>query len=138
MLKVHTTKLGSLAVLCVDGKIVRGETDALRSAVLSQLDTSVVVLDLAHVNTIDAGGLGVMLELREETESRGIEFRLAHVTQLVRCILELTKLDSVFKMSGKELPGAAMSTCLDKIWELTAIRLPTARATGPSPRFGVD
>ena len=101
MLKVHTTKLGSLAVLCVDGKLVRGETDPLRRAVLSQLDTSVVVLDLAHVNTIDAAGLGVILELREESESRGIEFRLAHVTRLVRRILELTKLDSVFKMCTK-------------------------------------
>ncbi len=93
---------------CIEGKIVRGDTDALRSAVLALADTSVVVLDLAHVNTIDAGGLGVMLELREQTESRGIEFRLENVTQLVRRILEITKLDSVFRISGSDLPDAAI------------------------------
>ena len=100
MLKVHTAKFGNVALLCVEGRIVRGETDALRNAVLAQVDTNVVVLDLAHVNTIDAGGLGVMLELRAETESRGIDFRLEHVTQLVRRILEITKLDSVFDLSS--------------------------------------
>ncbi|HEX6719454.1 MAG TPA: STAS domain-containing protein [Pyrinomonadaceae bacterium] len=108
MLKVHTTKFGNVALLCVQGKIIRGETDALRSAVLAQADTSVVVLDLAHVNTIDAGGLGVMLELREQIESRGIEFRVENVTQLVKRILEITKLDSVFRISGSDLPYAAI------------------------------
>jgi len=108
MVKVHDTKFGNVALLCVEGKIVRGETDALRRAVLAQVDASVVVLDLARVNIIDAGGLGVMLELREYTESRGVEFRLENVTKLVRRILEITRLDSVFKMSGNNLPDVAI------------------------------
>ena len=72
MLSIHTTKLGNVAVLFVQGQIVRGETDALRSTVLAQVDASAVVLDLAKVNTIDAGGLGVMLELREQLSQRGL------------------------------------------------------------------
>jgi len=97
MLKVHTTKLGKVAVLYVQGKIVSGETELLRRAVLAQADASVIVLDLARVNTIDAGGLGVMLELREHTQSRGIEFRLKNVTRLVRHVLEITHLNEVFE-----------------------------------------
>jgi anti-anti-sigma factor len=81
---------------------------ALHSAVLAQVDASVVVLDLARVNTIDAGGLGVMLELREHTESKGIELRLENVTKLVRQILEITKLDSVFEISGNNRPDVAI------------------------------
>jgi anti-sigma B factor antagonist len=99
MLQVHTKKSGNVTVLCLDGKLVRGETDALDRAVIAQADASVVVLDLARVNTVDASGLGVMLKLREHTESRGIELRLRNVTQLVKRILEITKLDSVFEMS---------------------------------------
>jgi len=99
MLKVQTTNFGNVAVLCVQGRIVRGETEALRNAFLSQLHASAVVLDLARVNTIDAGGLGLMLELREYAESRGIEFRLRSVTRLVNRILEITRLDSVFKVA---------------------------------------
>src|SRR5215470_10980128 len=118
MVKVHDTKFGNVALLCVEGKIVRGETDALRSAVLSQVDASVVVLDLACVNTIDAGGLGVMLELREYTVKRGVEFRLANVTKLVRRILEITKLDSVFKVSGSDLPDVAIHRHPDIVSEM--------------------
>ena len=101
MLSIHTTKLGNVAVLFVQGQIVRGETDALRSTVLAQVDASAVVLDLAKVNTIDAGGLGVMLELREHTQSKGIEFRLKNVTRLVCGVLEITRLSSVFDVRPK-------------------------------------
>jgi len=97
MLKVHTTKSGNVSVVCVQGKIVRGETDTLRNAVLSESNASAMVLDLGRVSIIDAGGLGVLLELRERTESRGIEFRLRNVTKLVRQVLEITRLDSVFQ-----------------------------------------
>ena len=108
MLSVHTTKLGNVAVLFVQGQIVRGETDALCRTVLAQVDASAVVLDLAQVNTIDAGGLGLMLELREHTQSRGIEFRLKNVTRLVRRVLEITNLNSVFEVTPEleDLPRA--------------------------------
>ena len=99
MLKFFTNKKGNVVVLSVQGRVVRGETERLRAAVASLADASVIVLDLARVNTIDAGGLGVMLELRECAESRGIEFQLKNVTKLVRRILEVTKLDSVFDVT---------------------------------------
>jgi len=109
MLKVHTTNFGSVAVLCVQGRIVRGELDVLRNAVLAQRKVNVVVLDLARVSMIDAGGLGVLLELRQHTESRDIEFRLKNVTKLVRQVLEITRLDTVFDISvGKEVPLARL------------------------------
>ena len=120
MLKVHITRLGNVAHLYVAGRIIRGETDALRDAVLAQADAGVVVVNLARVNTIDAGGLGVMLELREQTESNGIEFRLEHVTQLVRRILEITKLDTVFKISASYLPAAAITRKAGMVFEMTA------------------
>src|SRR5262245_53735459 len=100
MLKVHTTNSPNVAVLCVQGRIVRGETEVLRNAVLAQRRVSVVVLDLARVNMIDAGGLSLLLELRQYTEASGIEFRLNHVTNLVRQVLEITRLDTVFDISG--------------------------------------
>jgi anti-anti-sigma factor len=116
MLSVQATRLGNVAVLFVQGKIVRGETDALRRTVLAQVDASAVVLDLAQVNTIDAGGLGVMLELREHTQSRGIEFRLKNVTRLVRRVLEITHLNEVFEgttdlkvLSPRTAHGAALA-----------------------------
>src|SRR6266852_6181002 len=107
MLRVHAKNLGSVAILCLQGRMVRGENAALRNAVHSQSEVSAVVLDLARVSTIDAGGLGVMLELREQTQSKGIDFKLMNVTKLVSGVLEITRLNSVFEVtSGAEILAA--------------------------------
>ena len=104
MLKVQSRKLGNVAFLCMQGQIVRAETDVLRNAVRSQSDArsdvSTLVLDLARVSTVDAGGLGVMLQLREQVQSKGIGFKLMNVSKLVGKVLEVTHLDSVFEFTS--------------------------------------
>ncbi len=108
MLKVHAKRLGTVAILCLQGRVVQGEIATLHNAVLSQSEVSAVVLDLARVSTIDAGGLGAMLELRKQTESRGIAFKLVNVTKLVSRLLEITRLNSVFEItSGAEILSAS-------------------------------
>jgi anti-anti-sigma factor len=102
MLKIHSKTLGKVSILCLQGRIVTGETATLRDAVLSQSDASMVVLDLARVTGIDAGGLGAMLELREQTQANGIEFRLRNVTKLVQQVFEITRLNSVFENFSEE------------------------------------
>lgn len=107
MLKVYVKNLGDVAILCVQGRVVRGETAALRKAVHSQTGARAVILDLARVSTVDAGGLGVLLELREQTHLRGIDFKLMNVTRLVSGVLEITRLNSVFEFtSGSEIMSA--------------------------------
>lgn len=104
MLKVRARKLGKVAFLCMQGQIVNGGTDALRNAVHSQSeaqsDVSTIVLDLALVSTVDAGGLGVMLELREQVQAKGIGFKLMNVSKLVGRVLEISRLDSVFEVTS--------------------------------------
>ena len=99
MLKVHTEKLGGTVILRLRGRIVTGQTAALSDAVDCQSDAGAVVLDLARVNGIDAGGLGVMLGLREQLQPKGIEFRLINVTRLVQQVLEIARLESIFEIS---------------------------------------
>ncbi len=104
MLKVHARNLGNVAFLCMQGQIVTGETEALRKGVVlqseAQTDVSTVVLDLARVSTVDARGLGVMLELREQVQSKGIGFKLMNVSKLVSKVLEVTRLSSVFEVTS--------------------------------------
>ncbi|HEV7398221.1 MAG TPA: STAS domain-containing protein [Pyrinomonadaceae bacterium] len=99
MLLVQAKKLGSVAVLSVKGRIVIGETETLRKAVSSLNQVSAVILDLAQVPTVDARGLGVLLELREQVESNGIRFELTHLTSWVNKVLEITRLDTVFQIT---------------------------------------
>src|SRR5262245_22849554 len=104
MLKIYARNLGNVAVLCLEGRIVNGETSVLREAVASQR-ANAVVLDLSRVNTIDASGLGLMLELRKQTELRGARFKLMNVSQFVRRVFEITRLDTVFEVIPKGEPA---------------------------------
>ena len=110
MLKVQARNLGSVAILRLDGQIVNGETDVLRHAVRELSETSVVKLDLASVTTVDAGGLGAMLELREWTQAKGIRLELMNVTKRIGTLLALTRLDSVFQIAKRAefLPTIAL------------------------------
>jgi anti-sigma B factor antagonist len=99
MLQIHIKNLETFTILCAEGQIVTGETDVLRAAFQSLPNTRRVVLDLAKVNIVDAHGLGVLLELRQRTHARGTRFELMNVSQPLRRIFEITRLDSVFDIT---------------------------------------
>jgi len=102
MLKVHIRNLGTIAILCLQGRIIRGETDSLFKAVHSQTGVRVVILDLGMVIMVDAGGLSVLLKLREQIQANGADLKLMNVTKLVSGVLEITRLNSVFKVASTE------------------------------------
>jgi anti-anti-sigma factor len=103
MLNATAQKLGDSTVLRCQGRIVFGDAYAiLRNAVLRQTHTRTLILDLAQVDRIDAGGLGVLLGLREWACSHAIRFQLMNVMNPVERVLELTKLDHVFEFCSVE------------------------------------
>jgi anti-anti-sigma factor len=103
MLNATAQKLGDSTVLRCQGRIVIGDAYAiLRSAVLRQTHTRTLILDLAQVDRIDAGGLGVLLGLREWACSHAIRFQLMNVMNRVEHVLELTKLDRVLEFCSVE------------------------------------
>ena len=110
MLKVQANNLGTAAVIRLQGQIVSFEAYHLRHAMHSLSKVTSVKLDLAGVTAVDAGGLGAMLELREQAEAKGIRFELMNVTRQIRMLLELTRLDTVFQIAtGIEFFPAAAS-----------------------------
>jgi anti-sigma B factor antagonist len=118
MLKITVQKLGDTSILRCHGRIVAGDAGSiLRNAVLSQRQITMIVIDLARVERIDAGGLGVLLGLRESARSNAIMFKLMNATKRVEEILELTHLHRVFEFcSVRELfcllhRAAAMLSC---------------------------
>jgi len=103
MLNATSQKLGDSTVLRCQGRIVIGDAYAiLRNAVLRQTHTRTLILDLAQVDRIDAGGLGVLLDLREWACSHAIRFQLMNVTDQVEHVLELTKLDRILEFCSVE------------------------------------
>ena len=103
MLNATAQKLGDSTVVRCQGRIVIGDAyRILRDAVLRKTHNRMLVLDLARVDRIDAGGLGVLLSLREWAYSHAIRFRLMNVMNQVELVLELTKLDRVFEFCSVE------------------------------------
>lgn len=99
MLNVHAKNLGNVAILSLRGQIVHGEAAVLRAAVQSLSGISTVKLDLASVATIDAGGLGALLELREQAESKSVRFEIMNVSKQIARVFQITRLDTVFNIT---------------------------------------
>ena len=101
MLKVHAKKLDAVEVLCLEGQIVNGDTEILRRAVDLASGASDIILDLSNVRIVDAHGLGVLLQLREQTSARGAHFELMNVSEPLYKIFEMTRLNTVFEINPR-------------------------------------
>ncbi len=100
MLNVTVQKLGNVAILRCQGRIVRGRETAILCAAVQQHRRD-VILDLRKVDAIDAAGIGVLVSL----QAAGIYLRLMAPSEQVREILRLTKLDSIFEICESESIG---------------------------------
>jgi anti-anti-sigma factor len=106
MLRAYAQNSGKMSILYLQGQIVNGETDTLRTAVESLFAGGVIILDFSRVSRIDAHGLGVLLALREQAEANAIDFKLTRVPKLVQQVLQMTRLDAVFEIaSAEEVPS---------------------------------
>ena len=98
MLDLHIEKIGDLAVVECEGRVVRSEAAfKLREAVTSLRKARIIVLDLSEVRAIEDGGLGMLLFLKRWAYDHDIQFKLFNPTGSVRDRLALvnsiTKLD---------------------------------------------
>jgi anti-anti-sigma factor len=70
----------------------------LRDVVETLPSSSSVVLDLSHVSMMDAHGLGVLLHLRKQAEARDMRLELLNVSEQLRELFRMTRLDAVFQI----------------------------------------
>ena len=98
MVSLTTQNLGKVTLLRCAGRIVAGDEDRLRYAVLTHRYNRIVVLDLAEVSAMDAAGLGMLISLRAWASATGKELRLLNLTPRVQAVLELTNLMSAFEV----------------------------------------
>ena len=97
MLTVPVHNLAGIVVLRCQGRLVRGEESALLCAAVRQYGRE-VVLDLTDVNSIDAAGIGALVSL----QAAGIYLKLMNPSDLVRTLLRITGLRSVFEICGEQ------------------------------------
>lgn len=101
MLNVRSRNMRNVTVLYLQGQIVSGETGVLNQTFDSISERKAVILDFAQVTVLDAHGLGVMLELRERAQTKGVRFKLMNVPKLINRVLEISQLDTVFEIGRR-------------------------------------
>jgi len=101
MISLTVQTEGKVIVFQCHGRILtREDTGQFRDAVLSRKGPHISVLDMAEVESIDAGGLGLLVDLYTRTLSTGIELKLVNITRRVQHVLALTNLDRVLETSS--------------------------------------
>ena len=98
MLTVTTQTVADTVILHCRGRLVRGEESALLCAAVRHHGRD-VVLDLAQVTAIDAAGIGALVSL----QAAGIYLKLMGPTEMVRDVLRLTGLESLFEICQADL-----------------------------------
>ncbi len=104
-LKFQVECLQDLAVVRCSGRMVRGAAlDQFRRRIeqlMEQLErVRVLVLDVAAVEQLDAGGLGTLLQVRRWATQRSVKVKLANPPAFFRRLLEATHLTSMFEISS--------------------------------------
>ncbi|MFZ0284353.1 MAG: hypothetical protein WAL32_03930 [Terriglobales bacterium] len=84
MLNLHAERIGDVAIIECDGRIVQSDAAfALRNSVMSQADARIILLDLSGVYTIEGGGLGMLMFLERWAYDHDIRFKLFNPTKSV-------------------------------------------------------
>src|SRR5690242_7081353 len=120
MFTVAVENTGNVAILRCAGRIVRGEAvSSLRNVVTSRTNMRIVVLDIACVEVLDAGGLSALLSLNEWTRNQGIQLKIVGPSPFIRRIFAITQLDHVLDISSLDqalqmlrYPVASERACL--------------------------
>jgi anti-anti-sigma regulatory factor len=89
MMQVHTDRVGDVAVVQCEGRLVRSDSAfRLRDEVISQSDARAIVLDLSEVNALEGGGLGMVMFLQRWAHDHDIQMKLFNPSAPVRSRLE--------------------------------------------------
>jgi anti-anti-sigma regulatory factor len=101
MLSIHSDRIGDVAVLQCEGRIVRSDAAfQLRDEVTAQLNARVIVLDLSEVTSIEGGGLGMLLFLERWALDHEIDLKVFNPSNSVRHRLEQAQEVMDFEISS--------------------------------------
>jgi anti-sigma B factor antagonist len=108
-LSLDTREVGRVTIVRCNGRIVAGsESDSLRAHVAWLLrDRRAIVLHLGEVGFIDSSGLGTMVRALTSTRQARGDLKLCNVPEMVRKVLEMSRLTTVFDTHESEEQAVA-------------------------------
>lgn len=108
--KIDERRVGAVTILDLDGELrAGGSRDALHDAIgrLSGEGRNQILLNLARLSAIDAGGLGELLQSNVELNKGGGQLKLLRPARALREMMSVTKLLNVFDIYESESEAVA-------------------------------
>jgi anti-anti-sigma factor len=111
MLRINIERNDGTATLYCTGRLVFGlETETLRSITKSRSERA-LVFDLAGIETVDASGLGALVELQHWATRCGRKLSFVNASDFVSRLLMLTRLDCVLNISPRAASQIQQEQC---------------------------
>ncbi len=104
-LKINMREANGVFILSPEGRIGVGEeANALRDRVKALLadGKKKVVLNMNGVTLMDSAGLGTLVGLHHSAHSCGASLRLCNLSHMLKELLQITRLLTVFAVSESE------------------------------------
>ena len=114
-MSIRSTREGDHVVVSVEGKLIAGNRQQLRDAVLPEIDRGArhFTIDFADTGYIDSAGLGALVSLSKRIRESDGTLRLTNLNEDLRTLFELTKLDTLFTLtSGDGLADSGVTADL--------------------------
>lgn len=92
----ETRQEDGFTIVAVSGEVDLSWSSDIRSAVLDALQSQRVLVELRDVTYIDSSGIAALVEGFQTARGQNKVFGLLAISQPVRAVLELARLDQVF------------------------------------------
>jgi len=94
-------ELNGITIVEVGGELIVGNRHELKEKVIERLEAGdrQFLIDFTSSSYIDSSGLGVLVSLSKKIRESGGVLRLAGLSDDLRTLFELTKLDTLFQIA---------------------------------------
>ncbi len=98
-MSITATLKGNVCLLTIDGELIGANVQQFRSLVQQAFaaDSRDFVVDFAEATAVDSEGLEALTWLRRECDEQLGIVRLCHLSDMLRKILEMTRLNRQFE-----------------------------------------
>lgn len=97
-LETNVERVGDALVVSVRGEITLAQTPSFHQSLVTLCAQTprILVVDLSAVPYMDSSGVGTLVDIYRKIRARGCNMALVGLTDTVRSLFEITKLDSFF------------------------------------------
>lgn len=97
-----TQSANNVTVVTVEGQLIVANRHELKQIVQDAMDAGArrFVIDFTPTAYIDSSGLGALVSMSKRVRQGGGDLRIAGLNEDLRSLFDLTKLDTLFSISG--------------------------------------